>query len=99
MPKTQLADQRGVLSVAVNRKAKVLVVEDDIHLLEGIRDILELDGYSVLTAENGSNGIEVLNNQAAPPDLIVSDIMMPKMDGIQFLKEVRKENRWFSIPF
>ena len=80
-------------------KAKVLVVEDDIHLLEGIRDILELDGYSVLTAENGSNGIEVLNNQTAPPDLIVSDIMMPKMDGIQFLKEVRKENRWFSIPF
>ena len=49
-------------------KAKVLVVEDDIHLLEGIRDILELDGYSVLTAENGSNGIEVLNNQTAPPD-------------------------------
>jgi len=80
-------------------KAKVLVVEDDIHLLEGIRDILELDGYSVLTAENGSNGIEVLNKQTAPPDLIVSDIMMPKMDGIQFLKEVRKENRWFSIPF
>ncbi len=86
-------------SSSTMEKAKVLVVEDDIHLLEGIRDILELDGYSVLTAENGSNGIEVLNNQAAPPDLIVSDIMMPKMDGIQFLKEVRKENRWFSIPF
>ncbi len=80
-------------------KAKVLVVEDDIHLLEGIRDILELDGYSVLTAENGINGVEVLNSQSIPPDLIVSDIMMPKMDGIQFLKEVRKENRWFSIPF
>lgn len=80
-------------------KAKVLVVEDDIHLLEGIRDILELDGYHVLTAENGSHGIEVLQKQPSPPDLIVSDIMMPKMDGIQFLKEVRKENRWFSIPF
>ncbi len=80
-------------------KAKVLVVEDDIHLLEGIRDILELDGYSVLTAENGLDGIEVLHAQSSPPDLIVSDIMMPKMDGIQFLKEVRKENRWFSIPF
>src|SRR4051812_3852645 len=86
-------------SSSTMEKAKVLVVEDDIHLLEGIRDILELDGYSVLTAENGSNGIEVLNNQSSPPDLIVSDIMMPKMDGIQFLKEVRKENRWFSIPF
>jgi two-component system, sensor histidine kinase and response regulator len=81
------------------RKAKVLVVEDDIHLLEGIRDILELDGYSVLTAENGNHGLEVLNNQTSPPDLIVSDIMMPKMDGIQFLKEVRKESRWLDIPF
>ncbi|NJM53365.1 MAG: tryptophan synthase subunit alpha, partial [Blastocatellia bacterium] len=57
----------------------------------GIRDILELDGYSVLTAENGNHGLEVLQNQSSPPDLIVSDIMMPKMDGIQFLKEVRKE--------
>ncbi len=89
----------GMASSTTIQKAKVLVVEDDIHLLEGIRDILELDGYSVLTAENGVNGIEVLNKQSAPPDLIVSDIMMPKMDGIQFLKEVRKENRWFSIPF
>ena len=80
-------------------KAKVLVVEDDIHLLEGIRDILELDGYAVLTAENGSEGIDVLQKQPTPPDLIVSDIMMPRMDGIQFLKEVRKEDRWLSIPF
>lgn len=85
--------------MSVNRKAKVLVVEDDIHLLEGIRDILELDGYTVLTAENGTHGLEVLHSQSAPPDLIVSDIMMPKMDGIQFLKEVRKESRWLDIPF
>jgi two-component system sensor histidine kinase/response regulator len=81
------------------QKAKVLVVEDDIHLLEGIRDILELDGYTVLTAENGTHGLEVLQTQSTPPDLIVSDIMMPKMDGIQFLKEVRKEMRWLDIPF
>lgn len=86
------------MSVAL-RKAKVLVVEDDIHLLEGIRDILELDGYSVLTAENGNHGLEVLQNQSSPPDLIVSDIMMPKMDGIQFYNEVRKEIRWLDIPF
>jgi signal transduction histidine kinase len=85
--------------VSAIRKAKVLVVEDDIHLLEGIRDILELDGYAVLTAENGNHGLEVLHNQSTPPDLIVSDIMMPKMDGIQFLKEVRKETRWLDIPF
>ncbi len=80
-------------------KATVLVVEDDVHLLKGIQDILELDGYSVLTADNGVQGLAVLNAQPAPPDLIVSDIMMPRMDGIQFLKEVRREMRWFSIPF
>lgn len=81
------------------QKATVLVVEDDVHLLEGIRDILELDGYSVLMAENGVAGLDMLQNLPSPPNLIVSDIMMPKMDGIQFLKAVRKEERWFSIPF
>ncbi len=83
----------------VEQKATVLVVEDDIHLLEGIRDILDLDGYSVLMAENGAAALEMLENLPTPPNLIVSDIMMPKMDGIQFLKAVRKEERWFSIPF
>jgi signal transduction histidine kinase len=80
-------------------KAQVLIVEDDVNLLEGIRDILELDEYAVLTAENGEEGLKVLQNQSLPPDLIVSDIMMPRMDGIQFFKEVRKEERWISIPF
>lgn len=80
-------------------KAKVLVVEDDLHLLEGIRDILQLDGYNVLTAENGSRGLDVMNDQTSPPDLILSDIMMPRMDGIEFLKEVRKQQRWLTIPF
>lgn len=80
-------------------KATVLVVEDDVHLLEGIRDILELEKYQVLTAENGVEGLDVLNHQTAPPDLIVSDIMMPRMDGITFLKEVRKQGQWLSVPF
>jgi len=80
-------------------KAQVLVVEDDVNLLEGIRDILELDEYAVLTAENGEEGLKVLQGQVSPPDLIVSDIMMPRMDGIQFFREVRKEERWVSIPF
>ena len=84
------------------QSAKVLVVEDDVHLLEGIRDILELEEemkFEVLMAENGVQALEVLRSQTAPPDLIVSDIMMPKMDGITFLKEVRKEPIWFAIPF
>lgn len=81
-------------------KARVLVVEDDAHLRSSIKDILELEHYTVLTAQDGRNGLEVLRDNAdMPPDLIVSDIMMPYMDGIEFLKEVRKETRWVSIPF
>ncbi len=80
-------------------KATVLVIEDDFQLLDGIRDILELDGYAVITAENGSYGLQALRDNPIPPDLILSDIMMPRMDGIQFLKEVRKEPRWLTIPF
>ncbi len=79
--------------------AKILVVEDDTHLMEGIRDILELNGYDVLTATNGSVGLEVLESQAQPPDLIVSDIMMPRMDGYAFFNAVRAQESWIAIPF
>lgn len=80
-------------------KATILVVEDDIHLLEGIRDILRLDHYHVLTAQDGVQALEILNSQPELPDLIVSDIMMPHMDGVEFFRRVRQEQRWLSIPF
>jgi signal transduction histidine kinase len=80
-------------------KAKILLVEDDVNLLEGVRNILELDHYEVLTAENGVEALEILRQEIIPPDLIVSDIMMPRMDGIRLLEEVRQEQRWISIPF
>jgi K+-sensing histidine kinase KdpD len=69
------------------------------HLMEGIRDILELNGYRVFTATNGVAGLEVLNAQPKPPDLIVSDIMMPRMDGYDFFNAVRARQNWVTIPF
>ncbi|MCU0480874.1 MAG: response regulator [Anaerolineae bacterium] len=81
-------------------KAKLLVVEDEHNLLLGIRDILELDDYSVVTASNGQQALDVLRSQrGALPDLILSDIMMPYMDGLQFLEAVRKNEAWVKIPF
>ncbi len=77
----------------------ILVVEDDANLLMGIRDILELENYEILTANNGLDGLEALQKAATPPDIIVSDIMMPHMDGIEFLKKVRAVERFVSIPF
>jgi two-component system, sensor histidine kinase and response regulator len=80
-------------------KPKILVVDDENDLLNGIRDILSLDGYEVVTAVNGLEGLKVLEREAVTPELIISDIMMPVMDGYTFVEEVRKESRWVNIPF
>ena len=61
-------------------EAKILIVEDNIPLLEGIRELLEFSRYDVLAAENGREALSILDNDT--PDLIVSDIMMPEMDEI-----------------
>ena len=82
-----------------DNKGKILVVEDDIYLMEGIRDILELDGYSVITADSGKSGLDMLQKSHPLPDLIVSDIMMPVMDGYEFLNAVRSESKWVDLPF
>lgn len=81
------------------QKGTVLVVEDDIHLLSGIREILELGNYNVWTAQNGVQGLERLESSEVAPDVIVSDIMMPHMDGFSFLSEVRDKDQWVHIPF
>lgn len=84
----------------MKQKHKVLIVEDDAYLLSGIKEILELGEYSVMTAHNGLEGLQILGNQKdQPPDLILSDITMPYMDGFRFLEEVRKEDNWVKIPF
>lgn len=83
----------------MEEKATLLVVEDDVHLLQGIRDILEIEGYQVWTAASGLDGLDVLGKMDVPPDLIISDIMMPRMDGYQFFEAVRATDKWVEIPF
>lgn len=75
----------------------VLVVEDNNVMLEGIQDVLEMDGYRVLTALDGQDALELLEQHH--PDLIISDIMMPRMDGYQFFSAVRANPQWLRIPF
>jgi DNA-binding response OmpR family regulator/two-component sensor histidine kinase len=83
------------------RIANILVVEDDPFLLDGLRELLEITTgkyrYRVLTASNGEEGLQLL--AGTQPDLIISDIMMPRMGGYELLKEVRANPAWFQIPF
>jgi DNA-binding response OmpR family regulator len=75
----------------------ILLVEDSVPLLRNAAFLLEIAGYKVLTATNGREGADILRRQR--PDLIVSDIEMPEMDGYQFLQNVRADRRWRTIPF
>ncbi len=83
----------------MSSKATILIVEDDLHLMEGIREILEIHDYDVWTAPDGQVALELLQQQPTPPDLILSDIMMPHMDGYEFFQAVRDNPDWVKIPF
>jgi len=74
----------------------VLVVEDDATTSEMMAKMLGKEGYSVATAGNGILALEKLEVEL--PGLILLDLMMPEMDGYQFLAELRKREQWSSIP-
>jgi two-component system KDP operon response regulator KdpE len=75
------------------KQFRVLVVDDEQRILNFLSSKLKASGYDVLTAGNGKDALEQV--QAQDPDLVVLDIMMPKMDGFETLKELRS---FSSIP-
>ena len=72
---------------------KALVVEDDVNIAELLMLYLEKDGFEVSIAHDGGRGIEMFNETS--PDLVLLDIMMPVMDGMQVCREIRKTS---SVP-
>jgi two-component system chemotaxis response regulator CheY len=77
-------------------KQVILTVDDSRTMRRMLRMTLEEGGYSVLEAEDGLLGLEVL--KTATPDVIVTDINMPNMDGFGFIEAVRKEKRFSGVP-
>lgn len=78
-------------------KRRILIVEDHKLLLQAIQDLLEGEGYEVTVASDGIEALEKMDEQT--PDLIVSDIMMPEMDGYTLYETVRANTSWTRIPF
>lgn len=68
------------------------VVEDEATLRNVLRDKLTLEGFSVIEAKDGEEGLEIALSMH--PNLILLDIVMPKMDGITLMKKLRQENEW-----
>lgn len=75
----------------------ILVVEDVDLLREGLREILAFEGFKVVTARNGQEGLEKITQSL--PDLIISDVTMPVMNGYDFYNAVRGRSEWVAIPF
>ncbi len=84
-------------NLAENDDLTLLVVEDDPAMLVALRDILEGAGYLVRTASNGELALEMM--EETEPALILSDISMPVMDGIELFENVRSLPRGAAIPF
>ena len=73
-----------------NNKYKVLVVEDDNNISNVIQTVLETNGYQVLTAQRCGQGILVFTSHV--PDLVVLDLGLPDVDGVEFIRTVRRES-------
>lgn len=76
--------------------AKILVVDDEISLIEMIQMRLEANGYDVITAHDGQEGLDKAKSEK--PDLIILDVMMPKMDGYKVCGLLKNDARFNNIP-
>lgn len=78
-------------------KAKILLIEDDRYVRENAAEILEYDGYTTQTAKDGVDGLALV--EPFQPDIILCDIMMPRMDGYNVLMQLKENRETASLPF
>jgi DNA-binding response OmpR family regulator len=77
-------------------QAKILIIEDEPAILANLARFLRLEGFEVLTAADGAAGVELA--RSARPDLVLCDLLMPKLDGRAVLHELRAHAATHSLP-
>jgi adenylate cyclase len=87
---------RAVLHRHLGAHGRILLIEDDEAVREATRALVRQNGFSVDEAADGREALERVG--AAAPDLILLDLMMPGMDGFEFLGELRRRPEWHGIP-
>ncbi|OGW69187.1 MAG: hypothetical protein A2036_04005 [Omnitrophica bacterium GWA2_50_21] len=75
---------------------RILIVDDEPHILRTLEDLLAAEGYIVYKAADGKKALEQAD--AMLPDLIILDVMMPKLDGFEVLKRLKKSDKTMDIP-
>jgi CheY-like chemotaxis protein len=81
----------------LGQRGSILIVEDDEDIRAAMAELLETEGFEVAVASNGQEGLEVLGQMRAPC-LVLLDLMMPVMNGEDFLRHVRKDPAMDSVP-
>jgi len=76
---------------------KILIAEDDLHIRQGLSDLLSQEGYEIEAAENGKIALELFQKQK--PQFVILDIMMPEMDGYSVCREIRAVDNDIPIVF
>jgi len=75
---------------------RLLIVDDELAIVEALQDILSVEGYGIITAFNGAEGLQRM--QELRPDLVLLDLMMPVMDGREMLRRIRDDASLRAIP-
>lgn len=75
---------------------KILVIDDTLHLLEEIRDLLQMEGYNVITAYDAFDGMHKIGT--TNPDLIITDLLMPEMNGFELISKIRSIDKHQLTP-
>jgi len=86
--------QRGQAEASAGKRTRILIVEDEPAMVAGLRDNFEFEGYDVISADNGVAGLE--RALADDPDLVVLDVMMPRMSGLDVCKQLKAKRP--SVP-
>lgn len=76
--------------------ARILIVDDTEAVLESLEEYLLMEGYEVVTAQNGLQALEMVLAQT--PDLIITDLLMPEMDGLELIQALRKKKETTATP-
>ncbi|MCK5466009.1 response regulator [Candidatus Parcubacteria bacterium] len=79
-----------------SKNKKILVIEDEATLQKALNEVLSNEGYEVISSLDGSRGLELAQEEI--PDLILLDIILPKMDGFEVLKRIKKDDKISQIP-
>ena len=93
-PSSERSDPGNSMNSVAARKTRILIVEDEPAMVAGLRDNFEYEGYDVISATDGAEGLE--RALADNPDLVVLDVMMPRMSGLDVCKQLK--TRRPSLP-